>query len=652
MADATRVPNFDRTSQSSPSNIAPGTTIRAGERSYQLGKELGSGGQSRVFALERGRVLKLYNSKDSVGTDWLDVMKRVTSEAKAACIPIYQYGFTDDQLPYAVEEQISKEAFLSANPSVNVMELFRKLVDSLSVLHKAGIVHGDLKPENIVMLNGKPRFLDFGNAHVMSSNVGGTPVHATMTVRCTSGYAAPEIALGGLNDYGVFSVKTDVYSLAGIMGYLQCGKDPFVGDQFLTQHIMSSQFPVQFQDRNVTALVTGCFQATPETRWSMEDVKQWLANPGYRKESTHSAAQMQNQTIQEERYAAPFVFCGERCLTMSEIVKAFQRHWTEGMHAISSGKLLGFLARNNSRYTDTVRAYKPGTRPDIRFARLLIDLGAKGLAYKGKTYIDLKSLAAVADIGACTEMLTGELLSDWGAAIGSPNTKVLQQLEAYAKCDADAAGWALKFTICKTALTLGRTQCGDINTYIHTVLNASIQNAYMQLHSPSALSRGFLATHCGCESITRFSAMKGSNRLKAEAMLTILYQNATGKGRDDIVRFTRDVLCRDVRNWIQLVNQGCYEFTGSSKKLQVRIKGLRFQANDLNGILTQYRDAKAAMQEFSAMLLNDAALTRLGVYGAKTIFPRHTKALLVKAPEAYPYDGMITADFRAELQRK
>ena len=146
--------------------------------------------------------------------------------------------------------------------------------------------------------------------------------------------------------------------------------------------------------------------------------------------------------------------------------------------------------------------------------------------------------------------------------------------------------------------------------------------------------------------------MKGSNRLKAEAMLTILYQSANNKARDRIVRFTRDVLCKDVRRWIQLVSQGCYEFTGSSGTLQARIKGLKFHANDLNGILKQYRDAKAAMQEFSAMLLNDAALTRLGVYGAKTIFPRHTKALLVKAPEAYPYDGMITADFRAELQRK
>ena len=107
----------------------------------------------------------------------------------------------------------------AGRPLGQVVDVLRKVADALAFLHELELIHGDLKPANILVdLRGQPRLIDLGSARVL----GEPPLpgfHGTL------GYCAPELLSGGEPSYA-----SDVYAFGAVIYALLTGQPPF-GDR-------------------------------------------------------------------------------------------------------------------------------------------------------------------------------------------------------------------------------------------------------------------------------------------------------------------------------------------------------------------------------------------------------------------------------------
>jgi serine/threonine-protein kinase len=109
-------------------------------------------------------------------------------------------------------------------PEPDAVKIASRICEALDYMHKKGVVHRDLKPQNIMMCNdGSIRIMDFGIARAQESRrltfVGFTPAMGTPD------YMAPEQVRGSRGD-----ARTDIYSLGAILYEMVTGEPPFGGD--------------------------------------------------------------------------------------------------------------------------------------------------------------------------------------------------------------------------------------------------------------------------------------------------------------------------------------------------------------------------------------------------------------------------------------
>ncbi len=135
-------------------------------------------------------------------------------------------GTTEDHLPYLVMEYIDgvpidrycDEHMLDTSAR---LRLFRKVCAAVHYAHQNLVVHGDLKPHNILIASdGAPKLLDFGIAKLLDDSAGGTT--ATTVRPMTPEYASPEQVRGMR-----LTTSTDVYALGIVLCELLSGHRPY-----------------------------------------------------------------------------------------------------------------------------------------------------------------------------------------------------------------------------------------------------------------------------------------------------------------------------------------------------------------------------------------------------------------------------------------
>jgi eukaryotic-like serine/threonine-protein kinase len=213
---------------------------------YDLEELVGTGGMSSVYRardrlLERQVAIKVLHEHYSRDDDYVERFRR---EARAAAklshpniVTVIDRGEAEGR-QFIVFEYVDgrnlKQLVRSRGrlPVRDALELGIEIGRALAFAHAQGLVHRDVKPQNVLLGNGDVKVTDFGIARSVDVRAGLT---ATGTVLGTSEYISPEQATGRAVD-----ARTDVYSLGVVVYELLAGDPPFSGDSFVAvamQHV-------------------------------------------------------------------------------------------------------------------------------------------------------------------------------------------------------------------------------------------------------------------------------------------------------------------------------------------------------------------------------------------------------------------------------
>jgi serine/threonine-protein kinase len=207
---------------------------------YVLERVLGAGAMGEVWlgehvSLRRPAVIKLIHARFMTEPQVVARMRReariVANLRHEALVTVYDLGETADGRTYIAMEWLDGAVLRDvlrtrgALPAPEACRLAIQALDGLHVAHQAGVVHRDVKPENLFVTRaGVLKVLDFGVAKPMQEGDGTGARTAAGMVLGTPRYMAPEQAIGR-----ALSAATDVYALGCVLFELCAGRPVFDG---------------------------------------------------------------------------------------------------------------------------------------------------------------------------------------------------------------------------------------------------------------------------------------------------------------------------------------------------------------------------------------------------------------------------------------
>jgi eukaryotic-like serine/threonine-protein kinase len=231
------------TSVTSAQVVEPGEGhVIAGK--YRLEGLLGEGGMGTIWRaynlqLELPVAIKLLRA----GMNGAELGERLRVEARAAAklahpsiVRVFDIGEAESGDPFIVMELLRGQSLgdlLEGGPlpAVNALQLLLPIGEALSLAHSRGVVHRDLKPDNIFIANEgacvQPKLLDFGIAKVRSRMAAGGPVLTqTGTLLGSPDYMSPEQAYGRSD----IDERSDIWAFCVVLYEVISGHAPFEGD--------------------------------------------------------------------------------------------------------------------------------------------------------------------------------------------------------------------------------------------------------------------------------------------------------------------------------------------------------------------------------------------------------------------------------------
>ncbi|MFN7801601.1 serine/threonine-protein kinase, partial [Gemmatimonas sp.] len=253
---------------------------------YELDQEIGRGGMGIVYRardrrLKRHVAIKLLPPELSFRRD---VRSRFLREAETAAqlshpniVPIYSVDEVGNLVFFVMAcidgdnlaTLVQKRGPL---PVDSVRRWLGEVADALSYAHSRGVVHRDIKPDNILLdgIDGRALVTDFGIARAATDSGETSRLTATGMAIGTPAYMSPEQASGDRD----LDARSDLYSL-GIVAYqMLCGEPPFVGGTtpaLLVKHLAEAPVPIQQRRADappdLAAIVMRLLEKNPDHRF-------------------------------------------------------------------------------------------------------------------------------------------------------------------------------------------------------------------------------------------------------------------------------------------------------------------------------------------------------------------------------------------------
>ena len=227
-------------------------------KGYKIQGILAKGGMATIYiamqeSLKRQVALKILDPKldASLLEHFLDESRIIASLKHPNIIPVIDVGRVGIHFYHAMEylEGVDLEARISAGIDKNMaLEIVLELADALYLVHSKGIIHGDIKPANIVFRSDDcPVLTDFGISK--RTNISDPNSTQSQNILASPGYASPEVMQGQSSNQ-----KVDIYSLGVMLYEMLVGEKPYSGATNVELVANSIQQPIPLLPDNLRPL--------------------------------------------------------------------------------------------------------------------------------------------------------------------------------------------------------------------------------------------------------------------------------------------------------------------------------------------------------------------------------------------------------------
>ncbi|HEV7365389.1 MAG TPA: protein kinase, partial [Gemmatimonadales bacterium] len=263
---------------------------------YILERELGTGGMATVFLAHDPRhnrkvAIKVMRAELASLIGPQRFLKEIETTANLQhphILPLFDSGQVDGTvfyvMPYvqgeSLRNRLQREKQL---PIGDAIRIAGEIAAALDYAHRQGVIHRDIKPDNVLFHDGRALVADFGIALATSQGDGKTRLTRAGVSLGTPQYMSPEQASG---DHDL-DPRTDVYALGVVTYEMLAGRPPFTGAtaQAIFQQVLSDEVPSLLPKRktvppHVDAAVARALDKLPADRWeSAAQFSQALTDP-------------------------------------------------------------------------------------------------------------------------------------------------------------------------------------------------------------------------------------------------------------------------------------------------------------------------------------------------------------------------------------
>jgi serine/threonine-protein kinase len=251
---------------------------------YLLEHELGGGGMSRVFvahetSLGRQVVVKVLLPELAAGVSVDRFRREIQLAARLQhphIVPLLSAGESNGlpffTMPFVVGESLRARVARGELPIGEAVHILRDVVSAVAYAHDFGVVHRDIKPDNVLLSGGVAVVTDFGVAKAVSASTDAAQ-HTSLTsmgvALGTPAYMAPEQATADPN----VDHRADIYALGAMAYEMLTGRPPFAGrtaQATLAAHVIEEPDPIDRRRPGLppalSAMVMQCLAKRPADR--------------------------------------------------------------------------------------------------------------------------------------------------------------------------------------------------------------------------------------------------------------------------------------------------------------------------------------------------------------------------------------------------
>jgi tRNA A-37 threonylcarbamoyl transferase component Bud32/tetratricopeptide (TPR) repeat protein len=255
---------------------------------YRIEDEIGQGGMATVYRAidlrhERKVALKVLRPELAATLEperFLQEVRVTANLQHPHILPLFDSGEADGFLYYvmplvdgeSLRERLAREREL---PVDEALRITREVTDALAAAHELGVVHRDIKPDNVLLAGRHAVVTDFGVAKAVSEATGRHQLTTAGVALGTPAYMAPEQAAADEH----VDHRADIYAVGAMAYELLTGRPPFTGlspQQVLAAHVTETPQEVTELRAAVPpslgAVVMRCLEKKPADRWQTAEL--------------------------------------------------------------------------------------------------------------------------------------------------------------------------------------------------------------------------------------------------------------------------------------------------------------------------------------------------------------------------------------------